>query len=60
MAKRLTLSIEDKKIAGVCSGVAKYFDIDPLIIRIAWLVLAICYGVGILAYLICWFLLPKE
>ena len=60
MAKRLTLSLSDKKIAGVCSGVAKYLDIDPLIVRIIWLVLAVCYGVGILAYLICWFLLPRE
>lgn len=60
MAKRITLSTEDKKIAGVCSGIAKYFDIDPLIVRIIWLVLVLCYGAGLLAYFICWFLLPKE
>ena len=60
MAKRLTLSTTDKKIGGVCAGVAQYFDIDPLIVRIIWLVLAVCYGVGLIAYLICWFLLPKE
>ena len=60
MAKKLTLSTSDKKIAGVCSGVAHYFGIDPLIIRIIWVVLALGYGVGILAYIICWFVLPKE
>ena len=60
MAKRLTLSTTDKKIAGVCGGIAKYFDIDPIIIRIIWLVLVPCSGVGVVAYLICWLLLPKE
>lgn len=60
MAKRLTLSTTDKKLAGVCGGIAKYFDIDPLIVRIIWLVLMLCCGVGVVAYLLCWFLLPKE
>ena len=60
MAKRLTLSTSDKKLAGVCGGIAKYFDIDPLIVRIIWLVLVLCCGVGVIAYLLCWFLLPKE
>lgn len=60
MAKRLTLSVSDKKIGGVCAGLAKYFDIDPLIVRIIWLVLVLCCGVGLIAYLLCWFLLPKE
>lgn len=60
MAKRLTLSTSDKKIGGVCGGVAQYFDIDPLIVRIIWLVLLLCCGVGAVAYLLCWFLLPKE
>lgn len=58
--KRLTRSLEDKKIAGVCAGVAQYFDIDPVIIRIIWLVLAFGYGFGLLAYIICWFVLPTE
>lgn len=60
MAKKLTLSTTDKKIGGVCAGVAHYFDIDPLIIRIIWLVLAFGYGFGLLAYIICWFVFPKE
>lgn len=60
MAKRLTLSTTDKKLAGVCAGIAQYFDIDPVIVRIIWLILVLCCGAGIIAYLICWFLLPKE
>ena len=59
MAKKLTLS-SDKKLAGVCGGVAKYLDIDPTIVRIVWLVLLLAYGLGGIAYLICWILLPKE
>ena len=49
-----------KKLAGVCGGVAKYLDIDPTIVRIVWLVLLLAYGLGGIAYLICWILLPKE
>ena len=59
MEKKLKLST-DKKIAGVCGGVAKYFGIDPTIVRVIWLLLALAYGFGVLAYLICWFLFPKE
>lgn len=60
MAKRLTLSLEDKKIGGVCSGIAKYFDLDPTLVRVIWLVLVCCCGVGLIAYLICWAIIPKA
>ena len=60
MVKRLTLSESDKKLFGVCSGIAKYFDVDPTIIRIVWIVLTCAAGFGILAYLICWAIMPKE
>lgn len=59
MAKRLILS-QNKKIAGVCAGVAEYFDIDPTIVRIIWLFAVLGAGVGLLAYLICWIVIPKE
>ena len=36
MAKRLTRDVRNKKIAGVCAGVANYFDIDPTIVRLIW------------------------
>jgi phage shock protein PspC (stress-responsive transcriptional regulator) len=51
-------SSTDKKIAGVCAGLADYFDMDPTIIRVIWLLLLICAGTGFLAYLILWIVLP--
>ncbi len=60
MEKKLTRSLADAKLAGVCSGIAKYFNLDPTLVRIIWLVLVIACGIGILAYLICWFVMPKE
>jgi phage shock protein C len=57
-AKRLTRSSTDKKIAGVCGGLAEYFDIDPTLIRVLWLLLLLCGGTGLLAYLILWIALP--
>lgn len=58
---RLTRSREDKKIAGVCSGLARYFDVDPSLVRIIWLVLTFCPPFpGIVAYIVCWVVLPLE
>jgi phage shock protein C len=59
MAKKIALS-SNKKIAGVCGGVAEYLGIDATIVRIIWLVLVLLYGVGLLAYIICWILFPKA
>ena len=50
----------DKKIAGVCSGVAEYFNIDPTIVRIIWGVLILVYGVGLIAYIIAAFVMPDQ
>jgi len=58
MKKQLMRSGRDKKIAGVCAGVANYFDIDPTIVRVIWGVLAFCYGAGIIAYIILWMIAP--
>ena len=48
----------DKKIAGVCAGVAHYFDMYPTIVRVIWGVLAFGYGAGIVAYIILWIIAP--
>src|SRR5580704_2990870 len=56
--KRLMRSSTDKKVAGVCAGLADYFDMDPTIIRVIWLLCVVCGGVGLLAYLILWVVLP--
>ncbi len=59
MSKKITLS-SNRKIAGVCGGVAEYLGIDPTIVRIIWLVLVFGYGFGLIAYLLCWLLFPKA
>ena len=56
--KKLMRSSTDKKIAGVCAGLADYSDMDPTIIRVLWLVAVLCAGTGILAYIILWIVLP--
>ena len=60
MAKKLYKSSTDKKIFGVCGGLANYFDIDPIIVRIIFIVLFFGYGAGLLVYLLLAFLLPKD
>lgn len=60
MEKKLYRSKNDKKLAGVCGGVAKFFGIDPTIIRLIWALVAICAGAGILAYIVCAFVIPEE
>lgn len=56
---RLVLS-DNKKIAGVCGGLGEYFDIDPTIIRAAFLIGALGFGVGIFPYLILWLVMPSR
>lgn len=58
--KRLYRSNKDKVIAGVCGGLGEYFGIDPVIIRLIWVIFALCGGAGILAYLIAWLIIPKK
>ena len=60
MKKQLMRSGRDKKIAGVCAGVAYYFDMDPTIVRVIWGVLAFGYGAGIVAYIILWIIAPEA
>lgn len=58
--KKLYLSNTDRKIAGVCGGIAEYFGIDPTIVRLLWIICSMVFGSGVLAYLICWVLIPKQ
>ena len=50
----------DKKLCGVCGGIAEYLDMDPTIVRIIWLVLVLCAGTGLLAYIIAAILMPNS
>ena len=60
MKKRLYKSKDDEKLCGVCSGIAKYLDIDPTLIRLIWVLVTLCGGAGILAYFICAIVIPDE
>ncbi|MBQ7421567.1 MAG: PspC domain-containing protein [Prevotella sp.] len=60
MKKRFYLSTTDKKIGGVCGGIAEYFQVDPLLVRVIFLILLFGYGCGVLAYILLWILAPKD
>lgn len=49
-----------RHIAGVAAGMAEFFDLDPSLIRLAWILFAICTGIGFVAYLIAWLVIPSE
>ena len=58
--KKLYRSQDDKMICGVCGGVADYFNIDATLVRLAWVLLSICAGAGILAYIIAAIIIPTQ
>ena len=58
--KKLYLDVEDRKIGGVCSGLAAYFDIDVTLIRILFLAGLLCGGFGFWLYIIIWIVAPKA
>lgn len=58
--KRLTRSSSDRKLAGVCAGIAEYFDLDPTLIRIGWVIFSLLGGSGLLAYIICAIVMPDA
>ena len=58
--KRLYRSRNNNRVAGVCGGLGKYFGIDPVIIRVIWVISIFFYGFGLLFYGICWLVLALE
>jgi phage shock protein C len=61
MTRRLYRSVRDRRIGGVAAGTAEYFDIDPSIARVLWVLLAIFTGGAFLiAYLVMWAIVPEE
>ena len=58
--KKLYRSRENAMLAGVCGGIGEYFDIDPTLVRLAWVVLGFCGGVGIWAYIIAALIIPQR
>jgi len=59
-SKKLYKSNSDKKLAGVCGGIAEYFDVDSTIIRLAWVVFTLAGGAGLLAYIIAAIVMPEK
>jgi phage shock protein PspC (stress-responsive transcriptional regulator) len=59
-SKRLYRTREGRIVAGVCSGIAAYFGIDPTLVRLAFAVFTIFGGAGILVYLLAWIVIPEE
>lgn len=52
---------KDKKLCGVCSGIADYFELDPTLIRLLWIIFTfVSCSVGLIAYLICALVMPQE
>jgi phage shock protein C len=60
MEKRLYRSRNDRKLAGICGGIAEYYGWDPTLVRVAWIVLTLLGGSGILIYLILWLVMPES
>lgn len=60
MKKKLFLSRSDRKVCGVCGGLATYINIDSTIIRIIWILLIVLAGVGLIPYIICALIMPDE
>ncbi|MDD6035726.1 MAG: PspC domain-containing protein [Lachnospiraceae bacterium] len=58
--KKLRKSRTDRKICGVCGGLAEYMNLDPTIVRLLWLLLVFCAGTGLLAYIVAAIIMPEE
>lgn len=57
--KRLVRSTNDRKVAGICAGVADYFDMDPTIVRVVWLLATLIPGPNVLVYIVMWIAVPE-
>ena len=60
MEKRLYRSPAERRIAGICGGLAEYFNVDPVLVRVIFVVLFLLSGIGLLAYIILWLVIPVR
>ncbi len=58
--KKLLRSRNNKMVGGVCAGVAEYLGTDPTLIRLLWAFTIVFAGAGLLAYIICWLIIPQA
>ena len=59
-ARRLYRSRSNRRIAGVCGGIADYFGVDPTLVRVIAVIFALFFGWGVIAYLLAWWIMPKN
>lgn len=60
MEKKLYKSNKNKKIDGVCAGIAEYFCVDPALVRIGAVLMTLAGGCGILVYIVCAIIIPRD
>ncbi|MBQ2715648.1 MAG: PspC domain-containing protein [Clostridia bacterium] len=60
MNKKLYKSNDNKKLDGVCAGIGEYFDIDPTLVRLAWVFVTLFAGAGLIAYIIAAIVIPRK
>ena len=59
-SRKLYRSTSNRQVAGVCGGLAEYFNLDPTLIRVLFIVLAVLGGSGVILYLAMWIIVPKQ
>jgi phage shock protein C len=59
-ARKLYRSKSDRKLAGICGGLAQYFNVDATLIRVLFVLLAVLGGSGLVLYVAMWIIVPKE
>ncbi|MDD6666080.1 MAG: PspC domain-containing protein [Eubacterium coprostanoligenes] len=60
MSKKLYKSTTDRKLCGVCAGIANYLNIDPTVVRLLWALITFVGGAGVVAYVVCALVIPDE
>ena len=60
VSKKLYRSKNNRRVAGVCGGIAEYFDIDPTLVRLLALLFILLGGAGVITYLIAWIIIPEK
>ncbi|MFH0956945.1 MAG: PspC domain-containing protein, partial [Candidatus Aenigmatarchaeota archaeon] len=60
MPGRLYRSGKERILGGVCGGIAQHLGIDPVIVRLLWIAASLAWGFGIILYLICWIVIPRN
>jgi phage shock protein C len=59
-SRKLYRSTSNRQLAGVCGGLAEYFNLDPTLIRVLFIVLAVLGGSGVILYIALWIIVPKQ